>query len=68
MTRAELSDLSGIGAYDERYGRVELARFHIWPLTGRQGHGAFISCWCKPTMTEFCDDEDVEYWQHHDCL
>lgn len=63
-TREELMQLSGIGAYDERIGRVEYIRWHRWPAYGQEGHEPFETCWCKPQIVDF-GSEEIEVWQHH---
>jgi hypothetical protein len=62
-TREELMDLSGIGAYDERFYRVEIVRWHQWPAYGKEGHEPVPGCWCKPLLSEF-DSDGVEVWWH----
>lgn len=63
-TREELSDLAGIGAYDEQCGPIALVRYHVWPAYGREAHEPMISCWCNPYVVDFHDPDGHEIWIH----
>lgn len=67
ITKEALADLSGVGAYDEQRGRIDLVRWHAWPDSGKGTHMPFISCWCRPGLIDLGEDGH-EFWQHHSGL
>jgi hypothetical protein len=66
VTREELMDLTGIGAYDEQSPSFRATRvtFNYWPSAGKQAHTPTPSCWCGPVLID--EDEDSESYRHRE--